>query len=127
MLPTTSTISPSTAADISQTAAGAVFQGERLAPVVETIAVAPTILRRGASWFAALGRPNNTGTKIYCVSGHVNRPGVYEKPAAYNLKKLIMEDCGGIVGGRKVKARVPAHDAELGAAPGQYVMVRYGD
>ena len=41
---------------------------------VETIAVAPTILRRGASWFAGLGRPNNTGTKVFCISGHVNNP-----------------------------------------------------
>ena len=45
---------------------------------VETIAVAPTILRRGPAWFAGIGRPNNTGTKVYCISGHVNRPCVVE-------------------------------------------------
>ena len=45
---------------------------------VETIAVVPTILRRGPAWFAGLGRPNNTGTKIFCISGHVNRPCVVE-------------------------------------------------
>ena len=46
---------------------------------VETIAVIPTILRRGAAWFASFGRPNNTGTKIYCISGHVNQPCTVEE------------------------------------------------
>lgn len=45
---------------------------------VETVAVAPTILRRGASWFASFGRPNNSGTKLYCISGHVNNPCTVE-------------------------------------------------
>lgn len=45
---------------------------------VETVAVAPTILRRGASWFASFGRPNNAGTKLYCISGHVNNPCTVE-------------------------------------------------
>jgi NADH-quinone oxidoreductase subunit F len=47
------------------------------------------------------------GTRLFGVSGHVNRPGVYEKPVAYNLKKLIMEDAGGILGGRALKAVIP--------------------
>ena len=56
---------------------------------VETIAVAPTILRRGASWFAGFGRKNNTGTKVYCISGHVNQPCVVEDAMSIPLKELI--------------------------------------
>ena len=74
---------------------------------VETIADIPWIVEHGGAAFAALGVGKSGGTRLFCVSGHVNRPGVYEKPVHYNLKKLIMEDCGGIVGGRKVKAVIP--------------------
>ncbi len=74
---------------------------------VETIANIPWIVTNGGEAFAALGTGKTGGTRLFGVSGHVNRPGVYEKPAAYNLKKLIMEDCGGIPGGRKVKAVIP--------------------
>ncbi|MGC3998884.1 MAG: NADH-quinone oxidoreductase subunit NuoF [Anaeromyxobacter sp.] len=74
---------------------------------VETIANIPWIVANGGAAFAALGTGKSGGTRLFCVSGHVNRPGVYEKPVHYNLKKLIMEDCGGIVGGRKVKAVIP--------------------
>ena len=74
---------------------------------VETIANVPWIVENGGEAFAALGSGKTGGTRLFGVSGHVNRPGVYEKPAAYNLKRLIMEDCGGIPGGRKVKAVIP--------------------
>ena len=74
---------------------------------VETIANVPWIVANGGDAFAALGVGKSGGTRLFGVSGHVNRPGVYEKPVHYNLKKLIMEDCGGIVGGRKVKAVIP--------------------
>jgi len=74
---------------------------------VETIANIPWIVEHGGAAFAALGTGKSGGTRLFCVSGHVNRPGVYEKPVHYNLKQLIMEDCGGIVGGRKVKAVIP--------------------
>jgi len=74
---------------------------------VETIANVPWIVENGGAAFAALGTGKSGGTRLFCVSGHVNRPGVYEKPVHYNLKTLIMEDCGGIVGGRKVKAVIP--------------------
>jgi NADH-quinone oxidoreductase subunit F len=74
---------------------------------VETVANVPWIVENGGDAFAALGAGKSGGTRLFCVSGHVNRPGVYEKPVHYNLKKLIMEDCGGIVGGRKVKAVIP--------------------
>jgi NADH-quinone oxidoreductase F subunit len=66
---------------------------------VETIAVTPTILRRGGEWFASLGRPNNTGTKIFCVSGHVNRPCTVEEEMGIPLRELIENHCGGVRGG----------------------------
>jgi NADH-quinone oxidoreductase F subunit len=66
---------------------------------VETIAVAPTIMRRGGAWFAGLGRPNNTGTKIFCISGHVNRPCTVEEEMGIPLKVLIEKHCGGVRGG----------------------------
>ena len=74
---------------------------------VETIANIPWIVENGGEAFAAIGSGKTGGTRLFGVSGHVNRPGVYEKPAAYNLKKLIMEDCGGIPGGRGIKAVIP--------------------
>ena len=66
---------------------------------VESIAVAPTILRRGASWFAGFGRPNNTGTKVFCISGHVNRPCNVEEEMSIPLKELIDKHAGGVIGG----------------------------
>ncbi|MDF1720921.1 MAG: NADH-quinone oxidoreductase subunit NuoF [Minwuia sp.] len=63
---------------------------------VESIAVTPEILRRGASWFAGLGRPNNTGTKLFCVSGHVNTPCNVEEEMGIPLKELIEKHCGGV-------------------------------
>lgn len=66
---------------------------------VETIAVVPTILRRGAAWFAGLGRENNTGTKVFCVSGHVNNPCNVEEEMGVPLKTLIEKHAGGVRGG----------------------------
>ncbi len=66
---------------------------------VESIAVAPTILRRGADWFAGLGRPNNTGTKIFSISGHVNRPCNVEEEMGISLRELIDKHAGGVRGG----------------------------
>lgn len=66
---------------------------------VESIAVVPTILRRGASWFANLGRPKNSGTKLFCVSGHVNQPATVEEEMGIPLKELIEKHCGGVRGG----------------------------
>ncbi|MES1990791.1 MAG: NADH-quinone oxidoreductase subunit NuoF [Pseudomonadota bacterium] len=66
---------------------------------VESIAVAPTILRRGATWFAGLGRPNNTGTKIFSISGHVNKPCNVEEEMGISLRELIDKHCGGVRGG----------------------------
>lgn len=66
---------------------------------VESIAVAPTILRRGAAWFSGLGRPNNTGTKVFCISGHVNNPCNVEEEMGIPLKELIEKHAGGVRGG----------------------------
>jgi NADH-quinone oxidoreductase subunit F len=66
---------------------------------VESIAVAPTILRRGAAWFAGVGRPNNTGTKLFCISGHVNKPCNVEEEMGIPLKELIEKHAGGVRGG----------------------------
>ncbi|MEQ9326881.1 MAG: NADH-quinone oxidoreductase subunit NuoF, partial [Rhodospirillales bacterium] len=66
---------------------------------VESIAVAPTILRRGASWFAGFGRQNNTGTKVFCISGCVNNPCNVEESMSIPLKELIEKHAGGVTGG----------------------------
>lgn len=76
---------------------------------VETIAVAPTILRRGAGWFAGLGlNEKNAGTKLFCISGHVNQPCNVEEEMGIPLKELIDKHCGGVRGGwDNLKAVIP--------------------
>jgi len=75
---------------------------------VESIAVAPTILRRGADWFASFGRPNNAGTKIFAISGHVERPCVVEEAMSIPLRELLDRHCGGVRGGwDNLKAVIP--------------------
>jgi NADH-quinone oxidoreductase subunit F len=74
---------------------------------VETIANVPWIVEHGGAAFAALGVGKSGGTRLFGVSGHVRRPGIYEKPVHYNLKKLVMEDCGGTPSGRPIKAVIP--------------------
>ena len=75
---------------------------------VESIAVAPTILRRGADWFAGIGRPNNTGTKVFCISGHVEKPCNVEEAMSIPFRTLIEEHCGGVRGGwSNLKAVIP--------------------
>jgi NADH dehydrogenase (ubiquinone) flavoprotein 1 len=66
---------------------------------VETVAVAPTILRRGPEWFSSFGRKNNHGTKLFCISGHVNRPVTVEEEMSIPLKELIERHAGGVRGG----------------------------
>ena len=75
---------------------------------VESIAVVPEILRRGGSWFAGLGRENNTGVKLFCVSGHVNNPCTFEEEMGVPMKEMLEKHCGGVVGGWKnLKAVIP--------------------
>lgn len=66
---------------------------------VESIAVVPDIMRRGATWFAGIGRPNNTGTKLFCISGHVNKPCNVEEAMGIPLRELLDTHAGGVRGG----------------------------
>jgi NADH-quinone oxidoreductase subunit F len=66
---------------------------------VESIAVAPDIMRRGAAWFSSIGKPNNTGTKLFCISGHVNKPCNVEEAMSIPLRELIEKHAGGVRGG----------------------------
>lgn len=66
---------------------------------VETVAVSPTICRRGGSWFASFGREKNSGTKLFCISGHVNTPCTVEESMSIPLKELIDRHAGGVRGG----------------------------
>jgi NADH-quinone oxidoreductase subunit F len=66
---------------------------------VESIAVVPDILRRGAAWFAGIGRPNNTGTKLFCISGHVQKPCTVEEAMGTPLRELVDTHAGGVLGG----------------------------
>ncbi len=72
----------------------------------ETLASVPTVLRNGAEWFAGLGKPNNGGTKIFSVSGHVNKPGNFEVPMGTPFRTLL-ELAGGVLDGRELKAVIP--------------------
>ena len=75
---------------------------------VETVAVVPTILRRGGKWFSSLGKPKNTGTKIFCISGNVNKPCNVEEEMGISLKTLIEKHAGGVIGGwENLKAVIP--------------------
>jgi NADH dehydrogenase (ubiquinone) flavoprotein 1 len=66
---------------------------------VETVAVSPTILRRGPAWFAGMGRKTNAGTTLFAISGHVNNPCVVEEEMSIPLRELIERHCGGVRGG----------------------------
>lgn len=74
---------------------------------VESFSAAPVILREGGAAFAALGSPKNGGTRLFAISGHVNKPGVYELPMGFNLLRMIEEVAGGVRGGKKLKAVIP--------------------
>ncbi len=74
---------------------------------VETLAWVPHIILRGGEWFHRLGTEKSGGHRLYSLSGHVVRPGVYERPLGYPLKRLIYEDGGGIRDGKRLKAVVP--------------------
>jgi NADH-quinone oxidoreductase subunit F len=74
---------------------------------VETLSSVPQILHRGADWYAGLGSAKNGGTRLFCISGHVNRPGIYELPMGFNLRQMIEEVAGGMLGGKQLKAVIP--------------------
>jgi NADH-quinone oxidoreductase subunit F len=74
---------------------------------VETICNVPIILERGADWFASIGPEKNSGPKLYCISGHVARPGVYETSMDVTLRELVYDFAGGMRDGRTFKAIIP--------------------
>src|SRR6202047_5306454 len=73
---------------------------------VETLSAVPALIRGGAEWYAGLDSAKNGGTRLFCISGHVNRPGIYELPMGFNLKRMIDEVAGGISNGPAVEAVV---------------------
>src|SRR6202161_1341535 len=83
------------------------YGGPTIINHAETIATVPHIFRIGGAAYAKLGTERNGGTRLFCLSGNVAKPGVYELPMGYNLKKMIYEVGGGIPGGRALKAVVP--------------------
>jgi NADH-quinone oxidoreductase subunit F len=83
------------------------FQCPTILNNVETFCSVPAILRMGAGAYAALGTPRNGGTRLFCLSGHVNRPGVYELPMGFNLLRMIEEVGGGVRNGKKLKGVIP--------------------
>jgi NADH-quinone oxidoreductase subunit F len=83
------------------------YGGPTIINNAETIANAPHILLMGGEAYAALGTERNGGTRLFGISGHVERPGVYELPMGYSLRKAIYEVAGGIKGGKQLKAVVP--------------------
>jgi len=74
---------------------------------VETLSTIPAIIRQGGEWYASLGTPKNGGTRLYSISGHINRPGIYELPLGFPLRRLIEEVAGGMKDGKKLKAVIP--------------------
>ncbi|HZY67535.1 MAG TPA: NADH-quinone oxidoreductase subunit NuoF [Devosia sp.] len=88
---------------------------------VESIAVVPEILRRGGAWFAGIGRANNTGTKLMCVSGHVNRPATFEEAMGITFEEMIDKHCGGIRGGWDNLLAVIPGGASVPCVPGEKI------
>jgi NADH-quinone oxidoreductase subunit F len=74
---------------------------------VETLSTVPSILLEGGEAYANRGTPKNGGTRLLCVAGHVNKPGIYEIPLGMNMKRFIYEMAGGIPGNKKLKAVIP--------------------
>ncbi|TVP60910.1 MAG: NADH oxidoreductase (quinone) subunit F [Gemmatimonadales bacterium] len=74
---------------------------------VETLASVPHIINRGGAWYRGFGTEKSPGTKLFCVSGHVRRPGNYELPLGFPMMELINDVCGGLLPGRTLKAVIP--------------------
>ncbi len=95
------------------------FGGPTIVNNVETLAAIPWIINNGGEAYAKLGKfPNSGGTRLYCVSGHVNKPGLYEFPCGtVTLRELIYDHCGGISGNRKLRAVIPGGSSAPVMAP----------
>jgi NADH-quinone oxidoreductase subunit F len=74
---------------------------------IETLANVPEIIKNGAEWFTKIGSPKHPGTLLFGVSGHVNKPGVYELPTGTPLMTIINDVCGGVLGGKEIKMVIP--------------------
>lgn len=83
------------------------FGGPTIINNVETLCNVPPIVVNGPEWFAGIGTEKSTGTKLFGVSGHVNRPGLYELPMGTPLEEILYQHCGGIRGGKQLKAVIP--------------------
>jgi NADH-quinone oxidoreductase subunit F len=83
------------------------WQSPTLLNNCETFSTVPVILRMGGGAYGEVGTPKNGGTRLFCISGHVNKPGVYELPLGFNLLRMIDEVCGGMRNGKKLKAVIP--------------------
>src|SRR5690348_13426454 len=83
------------------------YGGPTVVNNVETLSNVPSILLNGAEWYSKLGSPKNGGTRLFCLSGHINKPGVYELPMGFPMRRIIEEVGGGIPGGKKLKAVIP--------------------
>ncbi|RNC68496.1 MAG: NADH oxidoreductase (quinone) subunit F [Desulfuromonadales bacterium] len=83
------------------------YQAPTVINNVETLATIPWIVANGGAAYAAIGTEKNSGTRLFGISGHVNRPGLYERPTGYPFRTMIHEDCGGILGGKQLKAVIP--------------------
>lgn len=83
------------------------YDGPTVINNVETLANVPHIINNGAEWFTKVGTEKSPGTKIFSVSGHVNKPGNYELPMGITARELIFEHAGGIPGGKRLKAFIP--------------------
>jgi NADH-quinone oxidoreductase subunit F len=88
-------------------AVAGVYQCPTVLNNVETFAAVPSIILMGGANWAGLGTPKNGGTRLFCLSGHVNKPGVYELPMGFNLMRMIHDIGGGMRGGKKLKAVIP--------------------
>jgi NADH-quinone oxidoreductase subunit F len=83
------------------------YKGPTAVNNVETLACVPPIVQRGAGWFRSIGDAQCPGPKLYCLSGHVKRPGLYELPMGISLRELVEEHAGGTHSGEKIKAVIP--------------------
>lgn len=88
-------------------AVAGLYQSPTVLNNVETFCAVPSIILNGGQWFADLGTPKNGGTRLFCLSGHLNKPGVYELPMGFNLMRMINEVGGGVANGKKLKAVIP--------------------
>ena len=83
------------------------YQAPTVINNVETLATIPWIIAHGGAAYAAIGTEKNSGTRLFGISGHVNKPGLYERPTGYPLKRIIFDDAGGVRGGKGLKAVIP--------------------